>query len=47
MINLRLNVYGSATLTREGDYAVWGPAIDHTWEALDDSVVVSVRWPSV
>jgi len=38
---------GSATLSREGDYAVWGPGIEHTWEALDYSVVVSVRWPSV
>lgn len=36
----------SITLAREGDYALWGPGIDHWWEALSDSVVVTVRWPS-
>lgn len=38
---------GSITMEREGDYAVWGPGIAHSWEALSDSVVVSVRWPSI
>jgi quercetin dioxygenase-like cupin family protein len=37
---------GSFTLEREGDYLVWGPGIDHSWEALTDAVVVTVRWPS-
>ena len=37
---------GSRVLDQEGDYALWGPGIDHSWEALDDSVVVTVRWPS-
>lgn len=37
---------GSILLERQGDYAVWGPGIDHTWEAITDSVVVTVRWPS-
>jgi quercetin dioxygenase-like cupin family protein len=37
---------GSATLTRQGDYVVWGPGIDHSWEAVSDSVVITVRWPS-
>lgn len=37
---------GSVTLVRQGDYAVWGPGIDHSWEAISDSVVVTVRWPS-
>jgi quercetin dioxygenase-like cupin family protein len=36
----------TVTLTRQGDYVVWGPGIDHTWEALSDSVVVTIRWPS-
>jgi hypothetical protein len=36
----------SVTLSRQGDYVLWGPGIDHTWEALSDSVVVTVRWPS-
>jgi hypothetical protein len=36
----------SIILARQGDYAVWGPGIDHAWEALSDSIVVTVRWPS-
>ena len=36
----------SITLARQGDYAVWGPGIDHSWEAISDSVVITVRWPS-
>jgi hypothetical protein len=35
------------TLARPGDYAIWGPGIDHTWEAVTDTTVVTVRWPSV
>jgi hypothetical protein len=37
---------GSHTLQNQGDYLLWGPGIDHSWEALTDSVVVTVRWPS-
>ena len=37
---------GSVTMTRQGDYIMWGPGIDHTWEALSDSIVITVRWPS-
>jgi hypothetical protein len=36
----------SITMTRQGDYAVWGPGIDHSWQALTDSVVITIRWPS-
>ncbi len=38
---------GSVTLEREGDYVVWGPGIDHSWRAEADSVVLTVRWPSL
>jgi quercetin dioxygenase-like cupin family protein len=38
---------GSVILERQGDYVVWGPGIDHSWHAEDDSVVVTVRWPSI
>lgn len=34
------------TLEKQGDYAAWGPGIDHSWEAISESVVVTVRWPS-
>lgn len=37
---------GGKVLACQGDYIMWGPGIDHSWEALADSVVVTVRWPS-
>jgi hypothetical protein len=37
---------GSITMAKQGDYIVWGPSIDHSWEALAPSVVITVRWPS-
>ncbi|MFD4638411.1 signal peptidase I [Lentzea sp. NPDC058436] len=37
---------GPAVLSRQGDYVMWGPGIDHSWEAIEDSVVMTVRWPS-
>jgi quercetin dioxygenase-like cupin family protein len=37
---------GSKVLTKQGDYVLWGPGIDHSWEALTDAVVMAVRWPS-
>ena len=33
-------------LEREGDYALWPPGLPHHWVAEDDSVVLTVRWPS-
>lgn len=38
---------GGALLDRQGDYLVWGPGIDHTWQAEEDSAVVTIRWPSI
>ena len=35
------------TLTEQGDYVMWGPGVDHNYEALEDSVVLAVRWPSL
>ncbi|MEV5409757.1 hypothetical protein AB0K60_13080 [Thermopolyspora sp. NPDC052614] len=32
---------------RQGDYVVWGPGVDHSWTAEDNSVVMTVRWPSI
>lgn len=37
----------SVLLTRQGDYVVWGRGVDHSWVAEEDSVVLTVRWPSV
>jgi len=37
----------SVLLERQGDYVVWGKEVDHSWFAEDDSVVMTLRWPSV
>jgi hypothetical protein len=37
---------GSETLSDQGDYVMWQPGIDHSWEALSISTVLTVRWPS-
>ncbi|MCC3421153.1 MAG: signal peptidase I [Microcoleus sp. PH2017_07_MST_O_A] len=31
----------------EADYALWLPGVPHYWSAEEDSVIVTVRWPSV
>ena len=38
---------GSVLLARQGDYVTWGPGIEHSWQAEEDSVVITVRWPSI
>lgn len=34
-------------LAEQGDYVVWGRGVDHSWHAEEESVVLTVRWPSV
>jgi len=34
-------------LARPGDYAMWGPGIGHSWQAEADSIVLTIRWPSI
>jgi quercetin dioxygenase-like cupin family protein len=34
-------------LQTKGDYVVFGPEVVHTWEAVGDAIVLSVRFPSV
>ena len=36
----------SIDLVNAGDYVMWGKGADHRWRAIDDSVVLTVRWPS-
>jgi hypothetical protein len=44
----RLNLsVETVILENEGDYAMWGPGLDHSWQAEEDSVVITVRWPSL
>jgi hypothetical protein len=33
-------------LREPGDYAMWGRGVGHSWRAVEDSVVVTIRWPS-
>lgn len=36
----------SEILRIPGDYLIFSPGVAHRWEALEDSVVVTIRWPS-
>lgn len=36
-----------AKLRQSGDYVMWGQGVAHTWECLEDSLVLTVRWPSI
>jgi hypothetical protein len=35
------------TLEKEGDYIVFGPDVVHSWEATGETLVLSLRFPSV
>jgi hypothetical protein len=35
------------TLRRPGDYIIFGPRVPHSWEAVEDCIVLSVRFPSI
>ncbi|MEV7230955.1 signal peptidase I [Polymorphospora sp. NPDC051019] len=50
LINGRFRVnlsVGTINLEHHGDYAIWGPGIEHTWFAEENSTVLTVRWPSL
>ena len=36
----------SIVLAAQGDYVMWGAGLDHSWRADNDSIVITVRWPS-
>jgi hypothetical protein len=38
--------YKPVTLKESGAYVLYPPGITHTWKALTDCVVLTVRWPS-
>jgi hypothetical protein len=33
-------------LRTPGDYVLWGPDAEHTWIAVEDSIILTVRWPA-
>mmetsp|Transcript_10991 Transcript_10991/g.23533 ORF Transcript_10991/g.23533 Transcript_10991/m.23533 type:complete len:272 (+) Transcript_10991:617-1432(+) len=34
-------------LTKTGDYVIWAPGVPHTWTSERDSLILTVRWPSL
>lgn len=34
------------TLAREGDFVLFGPGVPHSFRSLEESLVLTVRWPS-
>ena len=38
---------GEVELSQVGDYIIWSPYTPHRWVALEDSIMLTVRWPSV
>lgn len=34
-------------LSAPGDYIAFGPGLEHWWEALEESLVITVRFPSL
>lgn len=38
---------GEALLSQPGQFAQWGPGVDHRWRAIEDSTIVTVRTPSI
>jgi hypothetical protein len=37
----------SVLLVQQGDYVLWMPGVEHSWEAEADSTVLTVRFPSI
>lgn len=37
----------SVSLSNQGDFVMWGKGSDHTGKAQEDSVILTIRWPSI
>jgi hypothetical protein len=35
------------TLSQEGDYAIWSAGVLHRWVVVQESLILTVRWPSM
>ena len=35
------------TLEKEGDFVLFGPGIPHSYRSVEESLILTVRWPSV
>jgi len=38
---------GTVELREPGDWVMWTPGVDHTWDAIEDSTRITIRWPSL
>lgn len=38
---------GTVELTEPFDFTTWGPYVPHKWEALEESIMLTIRWPSI
>lgn len=48
LIRLRIDGLVHDVLLKEpGDYLIMNPGIDHTWKAVSDCIVLTIRCPSV
>ena len=34
-------------LSKPGDFIMWDEGVDHKWIALEDTTIITVRWPSI
>jgi hypothetical protein len=37
----------NVTLSKPGDFVMWGPGVDHKWRAQKGTTTITVRWPSI
>ena len=40
----RLTQITERRLEQQGDYAIWGSSLEHTWVVEEDAVIFTVRW---
>jgi quercetin dioxygenase-like cupin family protein len=33
-------------LRKQGDYVLWTPGVFHIWQAEEESIILTIRWPS-
>lgn len=38
---------GEITLDKEGDYVFYPAGVSHSWVSNEDSLILTVRWPSI
>ena len=41
------NIIEEKILKEEGDYVMWSSSVPHKWMALEDTIIITVRWPIV